>query len=173
MMNLTDNNNQKLNEIEIKSNTSMFYNGKIILLKKAGYETTSNTLQWCFFYLSINEFAKNKVLEEINNFDFENNTNFLSYEEHFKYTKCVILESLRLRNPAYILPREANENITIGDKYNLHKGVIINIMLNSLNHDKSFWGDDVLEFKPERFYNKKIDPLYFIPFGIGIYNYFY
>lgn len=80
-------------------------------------------------------------------------------------------EVLRLYSPAPNVQRQAREDIKVGNLV-IPDGTNIWIDVVSLHHDKEFWGEDVNEFKPERF---KEDYLYggckhkmgFLPFGFG------
>ncbi|CAK9169504.1 unnamed protein product [Ilex paraguariensis] len=83
----------------------------------------------------------------------------------------VMNEVLRLYSPAPNVQRQAREDIRV-DGAVIPSGTNMWIDLVSMNHDRSLWGDDVYEFKPERF---KDDSLYggckhkmgFLPFGFG------
>lgn len=80
-------------------------------------------------------------------------------------------EVLRLYPPSPNAQRQAREDINV-DNVTIPSGTNMWIDLVSMHHDKAFWGDDVHEFKPERFQN---DNLYggckhkmgYLPFGFG------
>jgi cytochrome P450 len=75
-------------------------------------------------------------------------------------------ESLRLKPPANVIGRLTTHEVTIGG-YKIPKDVDVWILIRCLHEDEEYWGKDVLEFRPERFLERKIDPHYFIPFGFG------
>ncbi|RVX01816.1 Cytochrome P450 714A2 [Vitis vinifera] len=83
----------------------------------------------------------------------------------------VMNEVLRLYSPAPNVQRQVREDIRVGDVTVLN-GTNMWIDVVAMHHDPTLWGDDVYEFKPERF---KDDPLYggckhkmgFLPFGFG------
>lgn len=50
------------------------------------------------------------------------------------------------------------------------KGVIVGYLIQDLHRDKKYWGQDVDEFKPERFLEenfKNINPNAYLPFSRG------
>lgn len=59
-------------------------------------------------------------------------------------------EVLRLYSPAVLLPRMIHEETKIGNIM-LPAGTLIQLHILFLHHDKDIWGEDVNEFKPERF----------------------
>lgn len=83
----------------------------------------------------------------------------------------VMSEVLRLYSPAPNVQRQVREDIRV-DGLTIPKGTNVWIDVVSMHHDRALWGDDVHEFKPERF---RDDQLYggckqkmgFLPFGFG------
>ncbi|KAK6943333.1 Cytochrome P450 [Dillenia turbinata] len=89
---------------------------------------------------------------------------------NMKLLNMVIQESLRLYPPVALMSREALDEIKIGD-FIVPKGVKVLVPVSTLHRDKSVWGADADEFKPERFANGssgacKLPQLY-LPFGAG------
>lgn len=87
----------------------------------------------------------------------------------------VMNEVLRLYSPAPNAQRQVREEIRVSHDDNrtvIPSGTNIWIDVVSMHHDPELWGEDVYEFKPERF---KEDILYggckhkmgFLPFGFG------
>lgn len=84
----------------------------------------------------------------------------------------VMSEVIRLYSPAPNVQRQTREDIRVDDLLVVPKGTNIWIDVVAMHHDKSLWGEDVNEFRPERF---KEDPIYggckhkmgFVPFGFG------
>ena len=61
------------------------------------------------------------------------------------------------------------------NKLKIEANDIMGLDVLSLHFDKEFWGDEVEEFKPERFLEKDIkiendESTYFMPFGLGTLN---
>ena len=62
----------------------------------------------------------------------------------------IFYEVLRLYPPGATLNRAVYEDINLGELY-LPSGVEIVLPTILVHHDPEIWGDDVKEFKPERF----------------------
>ncbi|CAK7337307.1 unnamed protein product [Dovyalis caffra] len=83
----------------------------------------------------------------------------------------VMNEVLRLYSPAPNVQRQAREDIKVNELI-IPNGTNMWIDVVAMHHDPKLWGEDVHEFKPERF---RDDPLYggckhkmgFLPFGFG------
>ncbi|XP_047306318.1 cytokinin hydroxylase-like [Impatiens glandulifera] len=136
-----------------------------------GHETTALLITWTLLVLAAYPTWQDQLREEVKQVVGDNNiidANMLS-----KLTKMrwVQNEVLRLYSPAPNAQRQSREDISIENNV-IPKGTNIWIDVVSMHHDKSLWGDDVMEFKPQRFQN---DPLYggckhkmgFLPFGFG------
>lgn len=88
-----------------------------------------------------------------------------------KLLDAIIYESQRLYPALNRLMRVAEKPIEIkGVKFAAGENVGINVY--SLHMDTEFWGDDVVEFRPERFLeegfkDKAESDCYFCPFGSG------
>lgn len=83
----------------------------------------------------------------------------------------VLNEVLRLYSPAPNVQRQAREDIAIGESLVIPKGTNMWVDVVGLHHDASLWGDDVNEFKPERFSAGAgggcKHRMGFLPFGFG------
>nr|XP_016461468.1 PREDICTED: cytochrome P450 714C2-like [Nicotiana tabacum] len=83
----------------------------------------------------------------------------------------VMNEVLRLYSPAPNVQRQTREDIKV-DNVVIPKGTNMWIDLVSMHHDKQLWGEDVNEFKPERFKDDMIHggckhKMGYLPFGFG------
>ncbi|KAI5082339.1 hypothetical protein GOP47_0002082 [Adiantum capillus-veneris] len=82
----------------------------------------------------------------------------------------ILLESLRLYTPATLLAREAFSSIKVGD-LEIPKGLSVWVPVLAIHHDKTIWGEDADEFKPERFSEGVAkackNPMAFMPFSFG------
>ncbi|GAB9477396.1 Cytochrome p450 86a2, partial [Globisporangium polare] len=69
------------------------------------------------------------------------------------YLEAVIRENLRLNPAVPVTTRSANVDTTLSDGTFVPKGTRVVLSIYSLMRSKSVWGDDALEFKPERWIN--------------------
>ena len=69
--------------------------------------------------------------------------------KQLRYLHYFIQEIMRLRPPTPATAREASQNCTVDGVY-IPKGTGIYIPNRAVNMDKSVWGPDADEFKPER-----------------------
>ncbi|MBM7692023.1 cytochrome P450 [Peribacillus deserti] len=133
----------------------------------AGHETTANALAWTLLLLSQNPEAEQKFFDEV---DQVIGSRSPAPEDFMKltYTQNVIWESLRLYPPAFVIGREALEEVEIGD-YQFKKGDMIMISQYVMHHKPEYFADPEI-FRPERFENNfvKTIPAYaYFPFGGG------
>lgn len=80
-------------------------------------------------------------------------------------------EVLRLYPSAPNIQRQAKGDIDLGDM-KIPKGTNIWIDIVAMHHDSTLWGNDVNEFKPERFQQDTIHggcnhKMGYLPFGFG------
>ncbi|XP_070024705.1 cytokinin hydroxylase-like [Nicotiana sylvestris] len=135
-----------------------------------GHETTALALTWTLLLLAVHPEWQTQLREEIKQ---------VMGDAEIDPTRLVCLrkmgwvmnEVLRLYSPAPNVQRQAREDIQV-DNLVIPKGTNIWIDVVSMHHDKQLWGEDVNEFKPERF---KDDMIYggckhkmgYLPFGFG------
>lgn len=124
----------------------------------AGFETTANTLAILFWLLCKFERVQDKLRSTI----------MLEGSES-KYLHWCIQETLRLY-PA--VPSGAGRILHEDLEYNgmkFFKGTSINASIFSIHHSKEYWGEDVEEFRPERFGEPMAEqhPLQFFAFAHG------
>jgi cytochrome P450 len=95
----------------------------------------------------------------------------LSYEKlsnGFKFTKALISETLRLKNPAFVTTRYCFEDTEVeGNKIPKNSMVVLAYCNGAVN--EKIWGSDAKEFRPERFLEKDPEELRYIfaPFSMG------
>lgn len=133
----------------------------------AGHETTANALSWTLYLLSQNPEAEKKLHEELDSVL----GNDIPIPQHFSqltYTQNIIWESLRLFPPAYVIGRQVNQDINIGD-YHFKKGEMV-LISQYVMHRKTEFFNQPNTFIPERYENNfiKTIPTYaYFPFGGG------
>ncbi|KAI0489296.1 hypothetical protein KFK09_029138 [Dendrobium nobile] len=134
-----------------------------------GHETTALALTWTLLLLGLYPEWQKALREEIKEVSGGEplNSNMLT-----KLTKMgwVWNEILRLYSPAPNVQRQAKENVVVGE-VTIPKGTNMWIDVVGMHHDPTLWGDDVNEFKPERFKDSINGGckhrMGFMPFGFG------
>ncbi|XP_059161782.1 cytochrome P450 2C15-like [Physella acuta] len=139
-------------------------------LFSAGTETTSTTILWCLLFVLNHPDVQKKIHGELQQQIGNNRKPCLQDKPKLVYLNAVIKETQRL---ASIVPQAITHtcprDVTVRG-YTIPKGTYISPNLDSVLHDPKIWGDDVMEFKPERFIDqdgKLKTPEEFIPFSIG------
>lgn len=67
------------------------------------------------------------------------------------------------------MSRECQSPVTLSNGIEIEPGVCVQLDLYSMHFDKNIWGDDVDQFKPERFYNFTVEQQQaYYPFGAGV-----
>ncbi len=133
----------------------------------AGHETTANVLSWTLYLLSQHPEVDQNLYKEISDVTHGGSLT----PDHFSkltYTQNIIWESMRLYPPAYVIGRQAVENVEIGG-YGLKKGDMV-LMSQYVMHRNTAYFDDPDSFNPERFadnFLKTLPPYAYFPFGGG------
>ncbi|WP_144555806.1 cytochrome P450 [Bacillus sp. X1(2014)] len=140
---------------------------QIITFLIAGHETTSGLLSFALYFLMKHPDKLEKAYAEV---DQVLTDSIPSYPQvrNLKYIRMILNESLRLWPTAPLFSLFAKEDTLLAGKYPLKKRDVVNVLLPKLHRDSKAWGDDVEEFRPERFEDpKKIPHDAFKPFGNG------
>ncbi|KAI0733920.1 cytochrome P450 [Fomitopsis betulina] len=134
---------------------------KLPIFLTAGYETTSTGAMWTIYALTQNPNVERRLLEELNavQTDFPN----MDELQILPYLDAVVREALRLHAPLPSTLRVAVEDDVIPlnkafvdhdghlcDRIEIAAGTTIDVPILALNRAESPWGDDALEFRPER-----------------------
>ncbi|KAA8539924.1 hypothetical protein F0562_026616 [Nyssa sinensis] len=134
-----------------------------------GHETTALALTWTLLLLAMHPGWQDQLREEIKEVigDGELDATMLA---GLKKMGWVMNEVLRLYSPAPNAQRQARGDIQVDDII-IPNGTNIWIDVVGMHHDKALWGDDVNEFRPERFeddlYGGCKHKMGFLPFGFG------
>ncbi|WP_134701038.1 cytochrome P450 [Ammoniphilus sp. YIM 78166] len=140
---------------------------QIITMLIAGHETTANALSWTWYLLSQHPEVEAKWREELHRVLGDRP---LTYEDltNLAYTQQIWQESLRLYPPAWMILREANEDVDIlGEHFSRHS--IFMICPYSLHRNPQYFYQQE-KFMPERFADqaaKSIPRYAYLPFGAG------
>lgn len=140
---------------------------EVLTIFIAGHETTANALSFALYLLAKNPEAKTKLQQEL---EEKFNPNDLSYEslQKLTYTTMVIKEAMRLYPPAWIVPREAAQDDTIGG-FAVKKGDKVLSSPYGMHHSERQW-ESPNDFVPERFAPDKLKSIHrfaYFPFGGG------
>eukprot|EP01080_Neovahlkampfia_damariscottae_P000868 gene868-9117_t len=162
MMTSPDANENPFTHDELLSNIDLFLS--------AGHDTTSNTLNWVFYYLALHPKYQDMICEEAKKeFGDDEVLSFDKLSKGFKVTKSVINETLRLKTPAPGVLRYSLVDYKFGD-YLVPKGTHIGLSFTSCAINQEIWGKDSEEFKPERFFDLDLKDMKFgtfTPFSAG------
>ena len=133
----------------------------------AGHETTSNALSWIFYLLSQNPDIEAKLHEELDRV-LAGHAPTAADLKQLPYTEMVIKESMRIYPPAWLLTRQAQEDIQIGG-YDIPKGTLIMMSPYVMHRDERYFAEPD-RFLPDRWANnfeKSIPRYAYFPFGGG------
>ncbi|KAI0329990.1 cytochrome P450 [Cubamyces sp. BRFM 1775] len=130
----------------------------------AGHETTSVATTWCLFALTQAPEVQRKLRDELLTLGAEAPT--MDELNSLPYLDAVVRETLRVYPPVPMSYRTAakdgiipvSEPFTdrdgqVQDSIKISQGDGIDIPIISLNRSKKLWGEDALEFRPERWDN--------------------
>lgn len=140
---------------------------QIITFLIAGHETTSGLLSFAFYYLLKHPDILKKAQEEVDKVLTDPVPTYKQVRE-LKYIRMILNETLRLWPTAPAFSLYAKENTLLAGKYKIKKDEAVTVLIPKLHRDTEAWGDDVEEFRPERFENDAEVPHdAFKPFGNG------
>ncbi|OCB84952.1 cytochrome P450 [Sanghuangporus baumii] len=134
----------------------------------AGHETTASALVWILYGLAIHRDVQTRLRDSLKVL-LPTSPNLNDELQRHEYLDCVLREGLRLYAPVSSTMRvcespsgwdEIPLSGSVTDKYGrvsttvrVRRGDIVSIPIAAVNRRKEVWGDDALEFKPERWMN--------------------
>lgn len=134
---------------------TLFMRDIVLNLMLAGRDTTSTALTWLFYLLATNPSVEDKILEEIAiklGVKQGQNWTLIDAEESHKlvYLHGALCEALRLYPPVALEHKAPvkDDNLPSGHHINANTKLILSFY--SMGRMESIWGEDCLEFKPER-----------------------
>ncbi|CAK5266376.1 unnamed protein product [Mycena citricolor] len=127
----------------------------------AGHDTSSVALGWTVHALSQHPAVQDKLRRELLSLQTETPT--MDELNTLTFFETVLKEVLRLYSPVVFVHREAHQDDVLSlskpyvDRWGIShealpisKGQLITIPILAINTNKEIWGEDALEFKPER-----------------------
>jgi len=140
---------------------------EVLTLFLAGHETTANALTWTFSLLSQNPEAACLLHQEVDRVLAGRRPTFADLE-CLPYTRMVLSESMRLYPPAWVITREALEDMQIGG-YDVPKGATL-LFSQWLMHRSERYYPEPLRFDPGRWAVSQAaarPKMAYFPFGAG------
>ncbi|XP_030527458.1 alkane hydroxylase MAH1-like [Rhodamnia argentea] len=154
-----------------------FLRDTILNFMVAGKDTTSSALTWFFWALSMNPSVEMRIVEEIRSVipKEEENLSVFKIGEHMDkmvYLHGALCESLRLYPPVPFQHKCPVKADVLPSGHTVDPGTKILFHLYSMGRMKSVWGEDCLEFRPERWISERggirHEPSYkFLAFNAG------
>lgn len=140
---------------------------ELVTLYLAGHETTALGLSWVFHFLAGSPEKEAKLHQELDQV-LGDRVPTAEDLDRLPYTSAVIMESLRLCPPFYILPRVAAEEVHAGG-WDIPAGAEL-VLWVFLAHRDERWFPRPYDFEPERFLPDgpgAAHPHAYLPFGLG------
>lgn len=161
-----------LNEIQRQGDSRMSLEeiiGECKLFYFAGQDTTSTLIVWTMVLLSRFPEWQTRAREEVFEIFGDKKPDYDGISR-LKIVTMILNEVLRLYTPVAELTKVAHEDTQLG-KYKIPKGVQLMMSQMLLHHDTDVWGEDAMEFKPERFAEGVLKATKsqgaFFPFSLG------
>lgn len=160
------------------TSSDQFLRDTILNLVLAGAGTLSAGLTWFFWLVATHPTVETKILEEIKLNLIEKQDEkgrFFNSNEVNKlvYLHAALCETLRLYPPAPINHRSSSEEDILPSGHRMKPKQRILLFFYSMGRMEDIWGEDCLEFKPERWINSdgggiiKVSPYKFTAFNGG------
>nr|QWK52344.1 cytochrome P450 96A2-3 [Isatis tinctoria] len=130
----------------LNSSDDKFLRDTILAFILAGRDTTASALTWFFWLLSENPHVVTKIRQEIIHTDLSNQENL----NKLVYLHGALCEAMRLYPPVSFGRKSSikSDELPSGHKVDANSKVII--CLYALGRMTKVWGEDALQFKPER-----------------------
>lgn len=133
----------------------------------AGHETTALALSWAWFLLSQNPAVEDRLASEVRQV-LGGRLPAVEDVPRLSYVEKVVVESMRLYPPAWVIGREATRDCVIGG-FHTPRGTTLLMSQWVLHHDARFF-EEPYQFRPERWtdtFTRQLPKFAYFPFGGG------
>ncbi|XVF14031.1 hypothetical protein REPUB_Repub09cG0021300 [Reevesia pubescens] len=168
---------EKEEEVSVIGKSDKVLRDIVINVLAAGKDTLTSSLSWFFWLVATNPSIESKILEEIKANSPKGKDHkmmFIKGEElnRFIYLHAALCETLRLYPAVPSDHKTASESDILPSGHQIDKKSRILLNFKAMGMMKEIWGEDCVEFKPERWISKQGDivqvPSYkFTAFGAG------
>jgi len=125
----------------------------------SGVNSTATMMQWVLFHIAQNPEIQSKLLQEIDDTigskPLSEMEKLVQEKVWFPYMNAVIREVHRLTPTVATIVKDANDTVQTND-YQFPKGEMFYIDTYSIQNDRAIVGEDVNEFKPERWFHDEV-----------------
>ncbi|KAK9793752.1 hypothetical protein WJX73_010742 [Symbiochloris irregularis] len=121
---------------------------ELMTLLVAGQETSAVLLAWTTAFLAFNPQVQARAAAEIDE-KMRGDVPTAQNTRELPYLESVLLETLRLRPPAYLVGRSCTEAIQV-QRYTIPTGTTFLISPYLMHRDRGAWGSDAAAFDPDR-----------------------
>ncbi|KAL4366391.1 hypothetical protein GQ457_05G018650 [Hibiscus cannabinus] len=143
----------------------------------AGMDSTNVNLTWFFWLIGTHPWVENKIVEEMKANcpeSIDGKMLYFSGEElnKFVYLHAALCETMRLYPTVPLNNKTSVEADVLPNGGHIGPNTRIFISMYSMGRSEEIWGEDCLEFKPERWISEEGKIAYkptstFVPFGAG------
>lgn len=151
-----------------KSMSNELLKDNIVGALAAGRDTTALSVTWALFLVASHEPTEKRIVAEINKTIGKRQIKSVDIN-NLKFTKCVLMEAMRLYPPAPQIVRDCINDTEI-DGMQIKAGTLVNIPIYTIHRHQKYWRLPNT-FEPERFhednYDEHTNRFNYLPFGAG------
>lgn len=151
----SEDSSQDIIEVALKSGvfTDQELVDQLMTFLVAGHETNASAMTWTMYLLSkypkIQAKLREEILSAIPDETCQTGSVTSNVIDNMRYLQAVCNEALRLYPPVALTVRVAVQDTTVAGQF-IPKGTAITLPPYAVNAEKGLWGQNALEFVPER-----------------------
>ncbi|CAA7020589.1 unnamed protein product [Microthlaspi erraticum] len=134
----------------LKPSDDKFLRDTILAFILAGRDTTASALSWFFWLLSENPQVVAKIRQEITNTELSRTGNVQEDADKLVYLHGALCEAMRLYPPVSFGRKSSVQSDVLPSGHKIDANSKVIICLYALGRMRAIWGEDALQFKPER-----------------------